>query len=52
MDELCAEAVEELTRRSSSACATPELAKVDAMMAPLRAAAEDRWPRELYVGGI
>jgi hypothetical protein len=30
-----------------------EMAKVDAMMAMLRAAVdEDRWPREYYVGGI
>ncbi|MFL6829476.1 MAG: hypothetical protein ACJ8D5_02505 [Sphingomicrobium sp.] len=53
LDDLLDEAVELLDEADFERLCEAEFARVDAMMAQLRAAAdEDRWPRELYWGGI
>ena len=53
MDDRLGEAVERLSEEAFERLCDAEMAKVDAMMKALRAAIdEDRWPRELYVGGI
>jgi len=53
LDDRLGEAVERLSEEAFERLCEAEFARVDAMMAQLRAAVdEDRWPRELYVGGI
>ena len=53
MDERCLDAVLELSEEEFERLVDEEQAKVDAVRAPLEAAAHrDVWPRELYVGGI
>jgi DNA replication initiation complex subunit (GINS family) len=53
MDEICTAAVEQLDEAEFEALVEAEQAKVDAFLGPLRAAAdEDKWPKELYFGGI
>ena len=53
MDDRLGEAVERLSEAEFERLCDAEMAKVDAMMAQLRAAVdEDRWPRELYRGDL
>ena len=53
MDERCEEAFERLDEAAFEIFCAGEQAKVDAIRAQLVAVAEeDRWPRELYIGGI
>ena len=53
MDERLTEAVAQLSEEEFKRLAKAEFAKVDALMAPLLAAADkDLWPRELYRSGI
>ena len=53
MDDRLGEAVERLSKEEFERLCDAEMAKVDAIMATLRAAIDqDRWPRELYFGGI
>jgi hypothetical protein len=53
MDERCTEAVERLDEDDFERLLEAEQAKVDAIMAQLRAAADkDLWPRELYWGDV
>ena len=53
MDDRLGEAVEQLSEEEFERMCDAEEAKVDAMMAQLRAAIdEDKWPPELYFSGI
>jgi hypothetical protein len=53
MDDRCGAAVTRMSEEAFHRLLDEEQAKVDALYGPLRAAAErDRWPRELYWGGI
>ena len=53
MDDRLGEAVDKLDEEAFERLCEAEFAKVDAIMAQLRAAIdEDKWPRELYLGGI
>ena len=53
MTERCCEAVDRLDEQAFEQLCEAEQAKVDAIKAQLDAAAyEDKWPRELYFGGI
>ena len=53
MDDRCSEAVERLSEEEFEHLFDAEQAKVSALLDQLRAAADhDRWPKELYWGGI
>ena len=53
MDDRLGAAVDKLDEEAFERLCEAEFAKVDAIMAQLRAAIdEDKWPRELYLGGI
>ena len=53
IDDRLTEAVARLSKAEFERLCEAEFDRVDAMMRQLRAAVdEDRWPRELYVGGI
>jgi hypothetical protein len=53
MDEFLTAAVERMGKAEFERLCDAEFARVDAMMDELRAAVdEDKWPRELYFGGI
>ena len=53
MDDRCDAAVGRLSEEEFERLCDAEQAKVDAFLAPLRAAADhDRWPKELYWGCI
>jgi hypothetical protein len=53
MDDRCEEAVDRLSEEAFERLCDEEQAKVDALLLPLRAAADhDKWPRELHFGGI
>jgi hypothetical protein len=53
IDDFLTAAVERMGKAEFERLCDAELARVDAMMAELRAAIdEDKWPRELYFGGI
>jgi hypothetical protein len=52
-DERCGEAVDRLSEEEFERLCDEEQAKVDAIRAQLDAVIdEDRWPRDLYFGGI
>jgi uncharacterized protein (DUF924 family) len=53
MDERCSKAVERLSEEEFERLCEAEQAKVDAIMAQLRAVIDkDQWPRELYWGDV
>ncbi len=53
MDDRCTQAAARLSEEEFDRLFDQEQAKGDAIRAPLQAAAdEDRWPRELYFGGL
>lgn len=53
MDRRCDEAVDRLSEEEFERLCDEEQAKVSALLDQLREAAHhDRWPRELYFGGI
>ena len=53
MDDRCMDAVERLSEEEFDRLFEEEQAKVDAIREPLQAVVdEDKWPRELYFGGI
>ncbi|MFL6830297.1 MAG: hypothetical protein ACJ8D5_06720 [Sphingomicrobium sp.] len=53
LDDRLGKAVEHLSEEEFERLCDAEFARVDAMMAQLRAAVDqDKWPRELYWGGI
>ena len=53
MDDYLTAMVGKVSEEEFERLCDAEMAKVDAMLAQLRAAAdEDKWPRELYFGGI
>jgi hypothetical protein len=53
MDDLCMEALDLLDEEEFEALAEMEQEKIDAIMARINAVIEeDKWPRELYWGGI
>ena len=53
MDDRCDEAAGRLSEAAFERLCDAEQAKVDAFLAPLRAAADhDKWPRHLYFGCV
>jgi TorA maturation chaperone TorD len=53
MDDRCTKAVERLSEEEFDRLFEAEQAKVDAIYAQLRAVIDkDRWPKELYWGGV